>query len=130
MITLLLIAHRWEAYATIAWMLASAAYGLALHRRSLSDTPPRYKAVLCYKAVLFVGEGLLVAQVLLGLSLLASGLHPASLLHIVIYGALSPLLLPGAYLYARQQGRKHPYLAFGLVSLFLFAFLIRGTFTG
>ena len=57
------------------------------------------------------------------------GLRPGSVLHIAIYGALSPILLPGAYLYVRQQGGNHPNLAFGLVSLFLFAFLIRGTFT-
>jgi hypothetical protein len=124
MIQLLLTVHPWTAYITIAWMLLAAVYGLASHRRHTTYMPSRYKAIL------LVGAALLMLQVLLGLALLAWGLRPSSLLHIFIYGALSPVLLPGAYLYTRQKGRNHPNLAFGVVSLFLFAFLIRGTFTG
>ncbi len=124
MVELMLMAHRWEAYGTIAWMLLAAVYGLASHRKHLAHVPSRYKAIL------IIGAAMLILQALLGLPLLAWGLRPSSLLHIFIYGALSPLLLPGAYLYTRQQGKSHPNLAFGLVSLFLFAFLIRGTFTG
>ncbi len=123
MIQLLLTVHSWDAYISIAWMLLAAVYGLASHRRHPNYVPSRYKVIL------LVGAALLMLQVLLGLALLAWGLRPSSLLHIFIYGALSPLLLPGAYLYTRQQGRNHPNLAFGVVSLFLFAFLVRGTFT-
>lgn len=119
----LLALHRADAYFSIAWMLLSAVYGLALHRRHITYVPPRYKAIL------LIGSALLTLQVPLGLALLALGLRPSSILHIFIYGSLSPLLLPGAYLYTRQQGKRHPNLAFGLISLFLFAFLIRGTFT-
>ena len=124
MIQLLLTVHPWVAYITIAWMLLAAVYGLASHRRHTTYMPSHYKAIL------LIGAALLMLQVLLGLALLAWGFRPSSLLHIFIYGALSPLLLPGTYLYTRQQGRNHPNLAFSVVSLFLFAFLIRGTFTG
>ncbi len=123
MINLLLTAHRWDAYISIAWMLLSAVYGLALHRRHITYVPSRYKAIL------LIGAALLMLQVPLGLSVLTKGVRPSSLLHIFIYGALSPLLLPGTYMYTRQQGAGHRNLAFGLVSLFLFAFLIRGVFT-
>ncbi|MDO8751313.1 MAG: hypothetical protein Q7K03_09265, partial [Dehalococcoidia bacterium] len=98
-------------------------YGLALHQRHITYVPSRYKAIL------LIGVALLMLQVLLGLALLAWGLRPASSLHIFIYGALPPLLLPWTYLYTRQEGKRHPNLAFGVVSLFLFAFLIRGMFT-
>ncbi|MDO8749790.1 MAG: hypothetical protein Q7K03_01405 [Dehalococcoidia bacterium] len=124
MINILLMAHRWDAYISIAWMLLAAVYGLASHRRQPTNVPPRYKAIL------ITGGSLLLLQVLLGLALLAWGLNPASSLHIFAYGALSPLVLPWAYMYTRQEGKRHPNLVFGVVSLFLFAFLIRGTFTG
>ena len=123
MTELLLTLHRADAYLSIGWMLIAGIYGLAAHRSHRNYVSHRYRAVLIFGAML------LVLQVVLGLSILASGLRPLSPLHIFIYGALSPLLLPGTYMYTRQQGRNHPNLAFGLVSLFLFAFLIRGTFT-
>ena len=124
MIELLLTLHRTDAYVSIGWMLIAGVYGLASHRNHRAFLSPRYRAVLIFGAIL------LVLQVVVGLSLLTSGLRPPSPLHIFIYGVLSPFLLPGTYMYTRQQGRDHPNLAFGLVSLFLFAFLIRGTFTG
>lgn len=123
MTELLLTLHRWDAYLSIVLMLVSGLYGLALHWRHYSFIPREYKVLLV------AGATLLVLQVFFGLSLLASGLRPAPLLHMLIYGALSPLILPGTYAYIRQQGSKHPNLAFGLASLFLFAFLIRGVFT-
>ena len=124
MTDLLLTLHRTDAYVSIGWMLIAGIYGLAAHRSHRTFLSPRYRAVLIFGAIL------LVLQVVVGLSLLTSGLRPPSPLHIFIYGALSPLLLPGAYMYTRQQGRDHPNLAYGLVCLFLSAFLIRGTFTG
>ncbi len=123
MTELLLTLHRADAYLSIAWMFVAGVYGMASHRSHREHVTPRYRAVL------IAGAALLALQVVLGLPLLALGLRPASALHIFIYGALSPLLLPGAYLYIRRQGTGHPNLAFGLVSLFLAAFLIRGMFT-
>ncbi len=123
MTDLVLILHRADAYLSIGWMLMAGIYGLASHRSHRAYVSRQYKVVLV------VGVTLLALQIVLGLPLLTLGLRPASSLHIFIYGALSPLLLPGTYLYIRQQGKDHPNLAFGLVSLFLFAFLIRGLFT-
>ncbi len=105
-------------------MLGSAIYGFRSHRQNPVLVPLQYQAVLTAATIL------LLLQVVLGLSLLASGLRPASSLHIFIYGALPPLVLPATYLYARQQGKNHANLAFALASLFLFGFLIRATFTG
>lgn len=123
MTDLLLTLHRTDAYVSIGWMLLSALYGFTSHREHPSHLSRRYKIVLS------IGAATLALQVVLGLLLLWSGLRPSSPLHVFIYGALPPLLLPGAYMYTRRQGRNHPNLAYGLVSLFLFALLIRGLFT-
>jgi hypothetical protein len=123
MTTLLLALHTADAYLAIALMGVAAVYGFAAHRQH-----PAYVS-RGYKTVLVSGAALLAIQVLIGLTMLASGLRPADVLHIAIYGALSPLVLPGAYFYVRGRGRGHPNLAFALVSLFLFAFLIRALFT-
>jgi len=123
MTDLVLNLHRADAYLSIGWMLIAGIYGLASHQSHRTYVSRKYKVVLV------VGTILLALQIMLGLSLLTLGLRPASPLHIFIYGALSPLLLPGTYLYIRRQGNDHPNLAFGLVTLFLFAFLTRGIFT-
>ena len=121
MTELLLALHRTDAYLSIGWMLMAGVYGLASHQSHRAYVSPRYKVVL------IVGATLRALQVALGLWLLALGLRSASALHIFVYGALAPLLLPGAYLYTRQQGKDHPNLAFGLVSLFLFASINEAT---
>ena len=69
-------------------------------------------------------------QAIIGLTMLATGLRPSDILHIAIYGAISPLVIPATYLYTRGRGRNHPNLAFALVTLFLMGFLIRGSLTG
>lgn len=105
-------------------MLASAVYGFTSHRRHPSYISKGYRVLL------IAGATVLALQVLLGLSLLANGLRPRTILHIIIYGAFSPLILPGAYFYTRGRGKSHSNLAFALVSLFLSAFLVRALFTG
>ncbi|MBI2172292.1 MAG: hypothetical protein HYU30_09830 [Chloroflexi bacterium] len=123
MTSLLLALHTADAYLAIALMGIAAVYGLAAHRRRPASVSPGYRAVL------IAGAAVLALQVLIGLAMLASGLRSSTVLHIAIYGALSPLALPGAYFYVRGRGRGHPNLAFALASLFLFAFLIRALFT-
>lgn len=124
MLSILLTLHRVDAFLGIGMMLVAAVAGFIAHRRDPVYVPPLYRWWLA------AGAAVLGLQVLLGSALLASGLRPSDILHIAIYGALSPLVIPGAYLYTRGRGRGHPNLAFGLVSLFLFGFLIRGLFTG
>lgn len=123
MTTLLLTLHIADAYLAIALMGIAAFYGLAAHRRHPVSVSRGYRALL------IGGAAVLALQAPIGLAMLASGLRPADVLHIAVYGALSPLVLPGAYFYVRGRGRGHPNLAFALVSLFLFAFLIRALFT-
>ena len=124
MATILLTLHRTDAYLAIGLMFVAAVYGFVSHRRHPQVVSRQYRIIL------IAGTIILAFQALLGLSMLASGLRPANILHIAIYGALSPLILPGAYFYVRGRGRSHPNLAFALVSLFLFGFLIRALFTG
>ncbi|MBI4339749.1 MAG: hypothetical protein HY680_07330 [Chloroflexi bacterium] len=121
--SLLLTLHRADAYLGIALMVACALYGLASHRQHPGYLSPGYRALL------IAGASVLALQVLLGLSLLAFGLRPSTILHIAIYGLLSPFILPGAYFYTRGRGKGHPNLAFALASLFLAAFLVRALFT-
>ncbi|MBI4202162.1 MAG: hypothetical protein HY532_03485 [Chloroflexi bacterium] len=123
MTSLLLTLHQVDAYLAIVVTFAGGVYGLGAHRQhphSLSQM---------YGWALIAGGSILSLQVFIGLALLASGLRPADNLHIFIYGALSPIILPGAYLYVRGRGRSHPNLAYGLVCLFLAAFLTRTLFT-
>ncbi|MBI4312347.1 MAG: hypothetical protein HY681_11280 [Chloroflexi bacterium] len=124
MTSFLLALHRADAYLAIALMLVAAVHGLAGHRRHPTVISRQYRNVL------LAGAAILAFQVVIGLSMLAGGLRPSTIVHIIIYGALSPLILPGAYFYVRGRGKSHPNMAFALVSLFLFAFLIRGLFTG
>ncbi|PKB66786.1 MAG: hypothetical protein BZY82_04870 [SAR202 cluster bacterium Io17-Chloro-G3] len=122
--SILLSLHQIDAYMGIAIMLVAAIYGFVSHRRD-----PRHISA-GYKRLLILGGSVLLIQVIIGLTMLATGLRPSEILHIAIYGALSPLVIPATYLYTRGRGRNHPNLAFGLVTLFLMGFLIRGTYTG
>lgn len=124
MTSVLLILHRADAYSAILLMALAAVYGFAGHRQHPKTISARYRALLIGGAIVLGG------QVPLGLGMLVGGLRPTTTLHIVIYGTLSPLILPGAFCYARGRGKAHPNMAFALVSLFLCAFLIRALFTG
>ncbi len=123
MTELLLALHRADAYLAIVLMAIASGYGFWGHRQH------RHVLSRQYRILLLSSAAVLAVQVLIGLSLLASNLRPSTSLHILIYGALSPLVLPGAYCYTRGRGKGHPNLAFALVSLFLCAFLIRALFT-
>ena len=105
-------------------MLIAAIYGFVSHRHN-----PRHISA-GYRKVLVLGGSVLLLQVFIGLTMLATGFRPSEILHIAIYGALSPLIMPATYLYTRGRGKNHPNLAFALVTLFLIGFLIRGSFTG
>jgi hypothetical protein len=120
---IILILHRTNAYLSILCMLIAGIFGIA----SLQHGQKQLSS--SYKIILIAAEALIAAQITFGISLLISGFWPTSSLHIFIYGALSPLLLPGAYIYYKQHRTKNPNLIFGVVSLFLCAFLIRATFT-
>lgn len=123
MAEILLILHHTNAYLSIICMLMAGIFGVTSHKRGQKQLSNNYKIIL------IAAEALIATQITFGISLLLSGFWPASSLHIFIYGALSPLLLPGAYIYYKQHPKKNPNLIFGIVSLFLCAFLIRATFT-
>ncbi|GEM_PF-4205521 len=124
MTNVLLVLHRADAYSAILLMALGAVYGFVGHRRHPTTITRPYRAILIGGAIVLGG------QALIGLAMLAGGLRPTTILHIIIYGTLSPLILPGAYFYTRGRGKTHPNMAFALVSLFLCAFLIRALFTG
>lgn len=120
---LLLTLHRTNAYAAIAWMLVCAATGWVRHRRG-SPTVGRP-----YGAALVAGAIQIALQSLTGLALFEAGLRPADVLHVLLYGTLAPLVLPSAWVYYLRRGRSRGNLIFGVVALFLAAFLLRATFT-
>ena len=120
---LLLAFHRTNAYAAIAWMLVCAVTGLVRHHRGYSTLGRLYGAALTAGAIQI---GL---QSLVGLALFVAGLRPADPLHVLLYGTLAPVLLPSAYVYYLRRGRSQGNLVFGVVALFLAAFLLRATFT-
>ncbi len=115
--------HRLEAYAMLLWMLLVGIWGIIGHLRG-------QRAIgASYRRALWLAAALPVLQALLGIALLVQGHRPSSILHVLLYGTLAPLVLPVVYLYVQRRGHEHPALAFGLACVFQVAFLWRGIST-
>lgn len=82
-----------------------------------------------YWGTLVVGEGLLVAQGLIGLVMVLQGLRPPRLVH-VLYGITVLLVWPGVYTYTRGQATRREALVYGVATLFLVGLLLRSISTG
>ena len=78
---------------------------------------------------LILDEAVVTIQGILGLILVLQGQRPQQGLHI-LYGVVSLLVLPAAYLYSEGGTERRDSLVFGLASLFLFGIAIRGIGTG
>lgn len=83
-----------------------------------------------YRALLAIGQLLLLAEALLGLGLLAYGLQPARPATHLIYGLVATLTLPGAALYMRGRDPRGTLLVYSLACLFLCGIALRALATG
>lgn len=82
-----------------------------------------------YWGVLAIGELLLVAEALLGVAMYASGFRPArDWLHI-LYGAIIPVLIPGAYFYTRGRGDRAEILVYSTAAIITCGLILRAIYT-
>lgn len=114
--------HAALANTVILFMVACGLWGFfAAFRGGLSGS---------YAGALVIGEGLIVAQGLLGGISYALGNRPIqSSLHI-LYGVTTALTLPGIYSFTRTRSPESQSLWFGGGALFIVGLALRGMTTG
>ena len=83
-----------------------------------------------YWGALAVGEILLVAEGVLGMSLFLGGLRPARTAIHILYGVFLALAIPGVFSFTRGRATRQEALIYGLVALFLAGVTVRARITG
>jgi hypothetical protein len=78
---------------------------------------------------IMIGEGIAVAECLVGAILWLTGSFPAQAIHF-LYGAIVLFSWPAAYSYARNQDDKRQIMIWFFVSAFLFGVSLRARGTG
>ncbi len=82
-----------------------------------------------YRGALVIGELVMIAQGIIGIIMVITGLRPADLLHF-LYGVLVALAWPGTYVYTNaRQGRAEAGI-YAIVSFFIFGLAVRALMTG
>src|SRR5687767_4150393 len=119
----LLQVHQALANASLIFSLIIAAYGFWRYFRRQGVDGNLW-------GVLASGELLYVAQVVVGLALLATGLRPARLAVHLLYGALLALVLPFTYVATRAADTRRETLLYAAVGLFLAGISLRAMSTG
>ncbi len=82
-----------------------------------------------YFGALLIGEILILVQGALGIYLWLNGLRPDRPIH-VLYGVISALTIPGAYLYTKGREERRDMLIYAAALAFLVGILLRSTQTG
>lgn len=113
--------HAVFANAMLIFSLAYGVWGLLRYARKQAPDAS-------YWGTLAVGQLLYTAQGAVGLALWLGGPAPGRSVHI-LYGALSLIVLPGAYLGLRAVSDHRASLTFGLVGLFLAGVSLRAMST-
>lgn len=78
--------------------------------------------------VIWVGEGLMLVQTLLGVYQLIIGLFPREWVHL-LYGFLTPLVWPATINFAKDQPERRKVMIWIVVCAFLFGVSLRARFT-
>lgn len=81
-----------------------------------------------YAGTLVIGEGLLLLQAAIGMGLLLAAGRPGRGIHI-LYGVLTALCLPGAFVYTKGRRERVESLIYGLVTFFVFGLALRAMTT-
>lgn len=82
-----------------------------------------------FVGALFIGEGLIVAQGLLGVGSYLLGYKPAQGLHF-LYGVTAAITFPGVYSFVRHRPTESQALWYGAGAFFIVGLAIRGILTG
>jgi hypothetical protein len=82
-----------------------------------------------YWGMLAIAELLMIAQAGIGVYLWLEGARPPRSIHL-LYGALIPALIPGAYFYTRGRGGRPEILVYGTATIITVGLIIRAIFTG
>ena len=78
-----------------------------------------------YWGVLVIGEVLILIEVAIGGYLWLSGVRPArDALHI-IYGAVIPIMIPGAYFYTRGRGERAEIMVYSTAAIIACGLILR-----
>ena len=83
-----------------------------------------------YWGGLVIGEGLIVAQTVIGILLYILGREPArGLLH-VLYGVAALIAIPAAFAFTRGRSTRYEALIYAIIALFLAGVTVRARLTG
>ena len=82
-----------------------------------------------YWGALVIGEIVMLAQGVLGILMVVTGLLPRDLLHI-LYGVLVAFSWPGVYIYTNARQERAEAGIYAIVSFFMFGLAIRAQMTG
>ena len=115
--------HEALATASLLFSFIIAGYGLWRYFRKQGIDAS-------FWGVLAAGEVLYVAQIIVGLLMLAGGLRPARLAVHLLYGALLALVLPFAYVSTRAADSHREAGLYALIGLFLAGIALRAMSTG
>jgi heme A synthase len=83
-----------------------------------------------YRGALVIGAFLVLAQALLGVLLWIRGIRPGRAEMHILYGVVSVLGIPAAYLYARERQNRYQMLIIAAGLLFLIGITFRSMATG
>jgi len=81
-----------------------------------------------YWGMLVIAELLIIAECLIGGYLWISGYRPARDLHI-LYGAVIPLMIPGAYFYTKGRGLRAEFLIYATATIIAVGLILRAIYT-
>lgn len=81
-----------------------------------------------YWGMLVIAELLIVGECLLGGYLWLGGYRPARDLH-VLYGAVIPLMIPGAYFYTKGRGLRAEFLIYATATIIAVGLILRAIYT-
>ena len=119
----LLQVHQGLANASLLFSLIIAGYGLWRYFRKQGIDAS-------FWGVLAAGELLYLAQIAVGLLLLAGGLRPARIAVHLLYGVVLALVLPGAYVGTRAADSYREAGLYAVIGLFLAGIALRAMSTG
>jgi hypothetical protein len=121
--TFLLVIHARLLYTILLFFGALAIWGFVsyLRGRAISGS---------YRGALAIGELLMLAEFIIGLSLLIIGRQPAREAIHILYGVVAIIMLPGTFSYTRGRDSRWEQLTYAIVCLFLCGIALRALETG
>jgi len=114
--------HGRFAVAAVLYMIVVGVWGIVSYFRKTGVSGS-------FRGTLFIGEGMLVLEAVLGMALLAAGHRPPDNLHF-LYGALVPLVFPLSLSVARTRPPRQVPLIYGVAALLIVGLALRAIVTG